>query len=115
MNTQLDPVFEGLATGLKPADLELAEDVISIDLELLRARERLRGVKATERLVDLAEETLAGQLRIAKAAERQAEALEAIAALFACVIQPVECADGETRCTLRVHERGPNPLSFHNT
>lgn len=100
--TKSDPVFTELAEGLrprdlqpdlgslgvKPADLDLPGTIKlhEIDLDLLRARERLRAVKATEHLAELAEQTLAAQLRIADAAEQQANALEVIAALFASVI-----------------------------
>jgi len=86
MTKQPDPVFAGLSLGLKPVDLDLPPDTITIDTELLRARERLRTVKATERLADLAERSLSAQLRTAQAAERQADALEVVAALFASVI-----------------------------
>ena len=115
MTEQPDPVFAGLSAGLKPADLELPPDTITVDIELLRARERIRLVKATERLADLAEQALAAQLRMANAAERQAEALEGLAALFACAVEPVEGQDGTTRCTIRTHDRSPIPLSAYNT
>lgn len=89
MTNQPDPVFSGLAIGLKPADIDMPAGTIRVtdeQLEILRASERIRTVRATERLAELAEDTLAAQLRTAKAAERQAEAVEVIAALFMSVI-----------------------------
>ena len=115
MNEQPDPVFAGLAAGLKPADFDLPDDTITVDLALLEARERLRAVQAAERQADLAEQALAAQLRMANAAERQAEALEGLAALFACAVEPVEGQDGMTRCTIRTHDRSPISLSAYNT
>ena len=86
MNDQPDAVFEGLAVGLTPADFDLPDGVITIDLDLLAARERLRAVKALERQTELAELNLAAQ-------NRAANALEKIAALFAgCV------GVGQSRC-----------------
>ncbi|MEK9282811.1 hypothetical protein MTR72_24805 [Bradyrhizobium sp. ISRA442] len=75
--TNSNPVFDGLAEGLA---------TITVDLETLRASERLRIVNALERQTELAETNLAVQQRIADAAGRQAEALEIIAALFASTI-----------------------------
>jgi hypothetical protein len=72
MTAQTDPVFAGLAKGLKP-------DTITVDIDALRAAERLRVIKTTERLTELTEESLAVQVRLADAAERQADALETIA------------------------------------
>ncbi|MGY3618421.1 hypothetical protein [Bradyrhizobium sp. USDA 10063] len=57
-------------------------DTITVDIEALRASERLRIVKATEWQAKLIERSLAAQLRLAEAAERQALALENITLLF---------------------------------
>jgi hypothetical protein len=101
--THPDPVSGGLAAGLKLRlaagdKLRLSDseplrfdgttegDMITVDLEALRAAERLRIVKALERQNDLAETNLLVQERIADAAGRQAEAFEIIAALFASTI-----------------------------
>ncbi|ERF85898.1 MAG: hypothetical protein C207_01073 [Bradyrhizobium sp. DFCI-1] len=74
-------VFDGLAEGLKPRASD-EPDAITVDLDALRAAERLRILKAVERRAELAETNLAVQRRIADAAARQAEALEIIVALF---------------------------------
>lgn len=74
-----DAVFEGLAAGLTPADLDLPNDTITVDVALLQARDRLRIVRATEENVKL-------QRRIADAAERQADAFETLMTLFASTI-----------------------------
>ena len=117
MTRQPDPVFSGLAIGLKPADIDMPADTISLtdeQLETLRASERIRTVRATERLAYLAEKSLAAQLRTARAAERQAEALEIIAALFASVVGTRQCGlyrrDGthhDPRCEFHPHRNRP--------
>lgn len=97
--THSNPVSEGLAEGLAAPSVTMRlaagdrhglkprePDTITVDLEALRAAERLRIVKAVERQAELAETNLAVQQRIADAAARQAEALEIIAALFASTI-----------------------------
>lgn len=97
---QSDPVTAALAEGLKPGrTLAMrAGDTLSIDLATLRAEERIRIVRAVERQADLAEESVAVQRRAASAAERQAEALETLVALFASTlgVGTASCGDPAT-------------------
>lgn len=83
-----DPVAAGLAEGLRPGRTLTMRpgDTLPLDIATLRAEERIRIVRALERQTEQAETNLAVQQRIADAAERQAEALETLAALFASCI-----------------------------
>lgn len=82
-----DPVRAGLAEGLRPRDVEPAQsETVTVDVALLRAAERLRVVRAVEHQAELSDSILAAQLRTANAAERQADALETLTALFASCI-----------------------------
>jgi hypothetical protein len=71
-------VASALAEGLK--------DTITVDLAAVRAAERFRLVTALERQTEIAEASLVAQQRLADAAERQADAFEVVAQLFASCI-----------------------------
>lgn len=96
---QSDPVTAALAEGLKPGrTLAMrAGHTLRVDPATLRAEERIRIVRAVERQADLAEESLVVQRRAASAAERQAEALETLVALFASTlgVGTASCANSD--------------------
>jgi hypothetical protein len=73
--------IEAIAEGLKPRP-----HTFPVDLATIRAAERLRLVAAAERQTELMEASLAAQQRLADAAERQANALEIVAGLFASCV-----------------------------
>jgi len=78
--------FAGLGVGISAEDLSLPDNTVHISpeqSEIMRAFERTRIVRALESLDETAELTLVAQQRIAEASERQAAALENIAAMFA--------------------------------
>ncbi|MDX3966033.1 MAG: hypothetical protein QHD01_05470 [Bradyrhizobium sp.] len=83
-----NPIFAGLVEGLKPGSTRSmqAGATLTIDTKMLAAEERIRIVRAVERQVELADESLTVQRRAASAAERQADALETLVALFASCI-----------------------------
>jgi|GEM_PF-3693662 len=85
-------------------------DTIMVDVETLRAEERIRTLKAFERLADSAESIASDQRRIAKAAEReaktserQAKALEGLMNLFAACVGVAEqnCFKAIPACFVR--------------
>ncbi|MET4603278.1 hypothetical protein ABIB90_002756 [Bradyrhizobium sp. JR4.1] len=82
-----NPAFAGLAEGLRPRGVDSEpSDTVTIDTEMLAAEERIRIVRAVERQAEQAELSLAVKQRVASAAERQADALETLVALFASCI-----------------------------
>ncbi|WP_439368515.1 hypothetical protein [Bradyrhizobium sp. DASA03120] len=86
MKHTTDPVIAGLIEGLRPRTIAPEAETITLDIDAIRADERLRLIQAAESLAETAEHQLAAQLRTAKAAERQANALETLVALFASCV-----------------------------
>ncbi|MEH6950114.1 hypothetical protein V4R08_01990 [Nitrobacter sp. NHB1] len=94
--TRSNPVFEGLAAGLRPADATDEPGTFHVDLADIRAAERLRLVKHAERQTELMEASLAAQQRLADAAERQAAAFETLSSLLAgCIGIGTSACSGE--------------------
>ncbi|WP_271606612.1 hypothetical protein [Bradyrhizobium sp. CCBAU 11434] len=111
-----NPVFAGLTEGLEPCRTRKTQagDAITIDSELLAAEERIRIVRAVERQAELAEESLAIQRRAASAAERQAEAIETLVALFASTlgVGTASCADSQNYQTVNFIRTGLGRKGF---
>ncbi|WP_271502456.1 hypothetical protein [Bradyrhizobium sp. CCBAU 11357] len=86
MTRQPDPVFAGLAEGLRPRAVAPEPETITLDIDAIRADERFRIIQAVESLAETAEHQLAAQLRTANAAERLANSIETLVGLFASCV-----------------------------